>query len=149
MLGTIKRTSLLKGYFTFTATIRMNQIVKHSGYEWYSIANNDICIWFAVTVRNKFDTLQEISESHTPNDEYESWLLTPTSSCYLHTKQTKSWKLCFLLVAVREKWEYTNKYICLIIFMSRKKIFFFESHGKQHSGRKDKWINTLRAQRNA
>ena len=27
-----------------------------------------------VTVRNKFDTLQEISEKHTLNDEYENFI---------------------------------------------------------------------------
>ena len=27
-----------------------------------------------VTVRNKFDTLQEIFETHNPNDEYENFI---------------------------------------------------------------------------
>ena len=29
-----------------------------------------------VTVRNKFDTLQEISERHIPNDEFENFVTT-------------------------------------------------------------------------
>ena len=36
--------------------------------------NRDISNKFMITVRNKFDTLQEISERHAPNDEYENFV---------------------------------------------------------------------------
>ena len=41
---------------------------------------------YMVTVRNKFDTLQEISETYTPNDEYENFV----SAHMYHTNQIKS-----------------------------------------------------------
>ena len=39
-----------------------------------SLANSDISNQYMVTVRNKFDTLQETSERYTPNDEYENFV---------------------------------------------------------------------------
>ena len=43
-------------------------------YDWPSLTNRDICNKYMVTVRNKFDSLQEISETYTPNDEYENFI---------------------------------------------------------------------------
>ena len=42
-----------------------------------------------VTVRNKFDTRQETSEMHIPNDEYEIFLLFKLSSRRVYTNETK------------------------------------------------------------
>ena len=39
-----------------------------------SVTNRDISNKYTVTIRNKFNTLQEITESHTTNDEYENFL---------------------------------------------------------------------------
>ena len=41
-------------------------------YDWSWLANRDISNQYTVAVTNKFDDLQEISESDTPNDEYEN-----------------------------------------------------------------------------
>ena len=45
-----------------------------------------------VTVRNKFDTLQEISERHTPNDEYKNFitaLIEMVAECTLTKSRAK------------------------------------------------------------
>ena len=47
-----------------------------SQYDWSSLANNDISNQYTITVRNKFDSLQEISEWHTPNDKHKNFLTT-------------------------------------------------------------------------
>ena len=45
-------------------------------YDWSSLTNSDISKKYMVTVRNKFDTFQEIAERHTPNVEYENFVTT-------------------------------------------------------------------------
>ena len=42
-------------------------------YDWSSLTNNDIRNHM-VTVKNKFDTLQETSERPTPNNKYENFV---------------------------------------------------------------------------
>ena len=37
--------------------------------DWSSLANSDVSNQYTVSERNKFDTLQETSERHTPNKE--------------------------------------------------------------------------------
>ena len=38
-----------------------------------------------VTVRSKFDTLQEISETHTPNEEYENFVSAHMKAAVEHS----------------------------------------------------------------
>ena len=45
-------------------------------YNWSSLTIQNISNKYTVTVRNKFDTLQETSERATPNDEYENFVTT-------------------------------------------------------------------------
>ena len=45
---------------------------KASWYDWSSIAKSNKYNQYMVTVRNKFDTLQEIFERHISNDQYEN-----------------------------------------------------------------------------
>ena len=55
-------------------------------YDWSSLANSGICNKYMVTIRNKFDPLQETSERHTPNDKYENFVsayLKATAECTL------------------------------------------------------------------
>ena len=40
-------------------------------YDWFSLIISDICNNYSVSVRNKFNTLQEISEKHDLYDELE------------------------------------------------------------------------------
>ena len=58
-------------------------------YDGSSLTNRDICHKYSVTVRNKIDTLQELSETHTPNDEYEKFVNAAIDAAaeYLQTKQ--------------------------------------------------------------
>ena len=48
-------------------------------YDWFLLNNRDIANKSTLTRRNKFDTLQEISEKHTPNEEYENFV-NPTQN---------------------------------------------------------------------
>ena len=43
-------------------------------YDWSLLNNRDIKDKYALILRNKFDALQEKSETHTPNDEYENFV---------------------------------------------------------------------------
>ena len=59
-------------------------------YEWFLLNNWDIRDKYALTLRNKFNTLQEKSETHTLNDEYENFVnahLEAAAEC-IPTKQT-------------------------------------------------------------
>ena len=54
-------------------------------YDWSLLNISDIRDKYALTLRNKFDALQEKSETHTPNDEYENFV-----NAHLHIlKRTK------------------------------------------------------------
>ena len=55
-------------------------------YEWSLLNNRDIRDKYMLTLRNKFDELQEISETPTPNDEYEKFVNCPLrSGSRMHT----------------------------------------------------------------
>ena len=43
-------------------------------YDWALLNNKDIRDKYVITLRNKFDALQEKTETHTPNDEYENFV---------------------------------------------------------------------------
>ena len=53
-----------------------------------------------VTVRNKFDTLQEISAKYTPNDKYENFV---TAHIVARTKLRVKRRVPLESIAVREK----------------------------------------------
>ena len=58
-----------------------------------------------LTMRNKFDALQEISETHTQNDEYENFVnahLEVAAECIPTKQRAKPRVLCEIL-AVRKK----------------------------------------------
>ena len=58
-------------------------------YDWSLLNNRDIRDKYTFTLRNKFDALQEISETPIPNDEYENFVnahLEAAAEC-LPTKQ--------------------------------------------------------------
>ena len=48
--------------------------ILHMAIFVYMATQQDIISRYTATVRNKFDTLQEKSERHTPNEKYESFL---------------------------------------------------------------------------
>ena len=43
-------------------------------FDWSWLNISDISDEYALTLRNKYDALQEKSETHTPNDEYENFV---------------------------------------------------------------------------
>ena len=43
-------------------------------YDWPLLNDKDIRDKYALTLRNKFDALQEKTEIHTLNDEYENFV---------------------------------------------------------------------------
>ena len=50
------------------------QTEKSIRYNLSSLAKSNIYNHYSATVRNKFDTLQDTSGRHTPNDEYENFV---------------------------------------------------------------------------
>ena len=60
-----------------------------------------------VTVRNIFDTLQKISETHTPNDKYENFITAHTGAaaeCILIKPRARC-RVPWESLVVRKKWE--------------------------------------------
>ena len=43
-------------------------------YDWARLNNKDIRDKYVIALRNKFDALQEKTETHIPNDEYENFV---------------------------------------------------------------------------
>ena len=63
-----------------TAKIRLSlrrnttQTTKTIHYDWSLFNNRDISDKYTIILKNKFDALQEISETLTPNDKYETFV---------------------------------------------------------------------------
>ena len=73
--------------------------------DWSLLNNRHIRDEYTVTLRNKYDTLQEISETPTPNDEYENFInahLEEAAECKA-TKQRAKPKVPWETLAVRKK----------------------------------------------
>ena len=81
--------SLLKHmYFILSANTPQTTKTMHS--DWSSLNNCDISDEYTITLRNKFNALQEIFETLTPNDKYENFVNThmePVAEC-IPTKLT-------------------------------------------------------------
>ena len=74
-------------------------------YDWSLLNNRDIRDKYALSLRNKFDALQEKTEKHTPNDEYENFVndyLEAASEC-IPTKQRVKPRVPWETLAVRKK----------------------------------------------
>ena len=77
------------------------QTSEASQYDWSSLANQDISNQYTVIVRSKFDTLQEISQRHTPNDKSRN----------SHQEHT-NWTKCGVpskSIVVRKRWDNKKK----------------------------------------
>ena len=74
-------------------------------YDWSLLNNKDIRDKYTLTHRNKFDALQEISETPTPNDEYEYFFNAhlETAAEYIPTKQRAKTKIEWETLAVGKK----------------------------------------------
>ena len=74
-------------------------------YDWFLLNNRDIRDRYTLTLRNKIDALQEISETPTPNDKYENFVnahLKTAAEC-IPTKQRAKPRVPWETLAVREK----------------------------------------------
>ena len=76
-------------------------------YDWSLLYNRDIRDKYMLTLRNKFDTLQEIPETPTVNDEYENFVnahLEAAELC-IPTKQRAKPRVPWETLVVRKKHE--------------------------------------------
>ena len=74
-------------------------------YDCSLINNSDIRVEYILTQRNKFDALQEISETLTPNDKYENFVnahFEVAAEC-IPTKQRVKPTVAWATLAVRKK----------------------------------------------
>ena len=74
-------------------------------YDWSLLNNRDIKDKYAFVLRNKFDALQEKTETRTPNDEYENFVnvhLEAAAEC-IPTKQRAKPRVSWETLAVRKK----------------------------------------------
>ena len=75
-------------------------------YDWYLPNNRDIKDKYTLTLRNKFDALQEKTDAHTLNEKYENFLnahLEAAAEC-IPTKQRAKTRVPWKTLAVRKKW---------------------------------------------
>ena len=74
-------------------------------YDWSLLKNRSIRDKYTLTLRNKFYALREISETLTPNDEYESFVnahIVAAAEC-IPTKQRAKPRFPWEILAVRKK----------------------------------------------
>ena len=74
-------------------------------YDWSLLNNREIRDKYMLTPRNKFDALQENTETHTPNDEYENFVnvhLEAAAECIPTKQRTKS-RVPWEILAVRKQ----------------------------------------------
>ena len=95
----------------FTAKIRLSlrrnatRTTKTAHYDWSRLNNRDISNEYTITLRNKFNALQEISEILIPNDEYENFvnvLIGAAARC-IPIKSTSKHRVPWETLAVRKK----------------------------------------------
>ena len=74
-------------------------------YDWFLFNNRDISDKCSIILTNKFDTLQEISETLTPNDEYENFVnlrMEAAAECIPIKTRPKHW-VSWEILAVKKK----------------------------------------------
>ena len=74
-------------------------------YDWSLFYHQDIRDKYAITLRNRFDTLHEKTETHTPNDEYENFVkahLEAAAECIPTKKRVKP-RVPWETLAVKKK----------------------------------------------
>ena len=90
------RLSLLKNDTRTTTT-------KH--YDWALLNNKDIRDKYTLALRNKYNALQEQTETSTPNEEYENFVNAHLEAAaeFIPTKQRRKYRVPWETLAVREK----------------------------------------------
>ena len=87
------------------------QNFKSTHYDWHSLTNCDMRNEYMVNVRNKLDTLQEIFDWHTPNNEYENFVtnnIKAAAEC-IQTKPKPKCRVRWETIAFKKKWENMQK----------------------------------------
>ena len=74
-------------------------------YDWALLNNKDIRNKYVIALGNKFNTLREKTETHTPNDEYENFVNAHLEAAakYIPTKHRTKSSVPWETLAVREK----------------------------------------------
>ena len=90
------RMSLQKNATRTTATVH---------YDWALLNNRDIRDKYAIVLRNKYDTLQKKTETHTRNEEYENFVNAHLEAAaeFIPTKQRTKYRIPWGTLAIREK----------------------------------------------
>ena len=81
------------------------QEIKIIHYDWSLLNKRDISNKYMIALINKFKALQEISETLTPNDEYENFVnahMEVAAECIL-TKLRIKHRVLWKILAVRKK----------------------------------------------
>ena len=98
-------------HWNVTAKIRLSlwrnttQTIIPIHYDYSLLNNRNIRDRYALTLRNNFDALQEKTETHTPNDEYENFVnayLEGVAEC-IPTKLRAKPRVPWETLAVRKK----------------------------------------------
>ena len=74
-------------------------------YDWALLNNRDIRDKYTLAPRNKYDALQEQTETPTPNEEYENFVNSHLEAAakFIPTKQRRKYRLPWETLPVREK----------------------------------------------
>ena len=74
-------------------------------YDWALLNNKDIRDKYVIALRNKFDALQEKTETHTPNDEYVNFVNAHLEAApkYIRTKYRTKSRIPWKTLAVKQK----------------------------------------------
>ena len=74
-------------------------------YDWALLNNRDIRDKYMLARRNKYDALQEQTETPTPNEEYENFINAHLEAAaeFIPTKQRRKYRVPWEILEVREK----------------------------------------------
>ena len=112
---TVRHTPLLKNCLPITELSRQkirpsqrrnaSQTTKTAHYDWSLFNNRVISDKYTITLRNKFHSLQEISETLTLNDEYENFVNAHVEAAveWIQTKLRTKHRVPWKTLAVKKK----------------------------------------------
>ena len=74
-------------------------------YDWTLLNKKDIRDKYTLELRNKYDALQEQTETPSPNEEYENFVIAhlEVAAEFIPTKQRRKYRVPWETLAVREK----------------------------------------------
>ena len=95
---------------------KIREIVITLRYDWSLFTIYDIRNQYTETVRNKFNTLQEISERQPLNDKYENFVTAHIEAAadYIPTKPRTTYGVSKEVMIIRQRQDYIKKHRYLI-----------------------------------